>query len=45
MIFIRDRAFLWLPPGALGFAATVGTQVMVARTGTDAFCGNACHSM
>ena len=30
---------------ALGFAGTVGTQVMVAVTGTDAFCGNACHSM
>jgi len=29
----------------VGFAATVGTQVMVAVTGTDAFCGNACHSM
>ena len=28
-----------------GFAATVGTQVMVTVTGTDAFCGNACHSM
>ena len=30
---------------ALGFAGTVGTQVMVAVTGTDAFCGGACHSM
>jgi len=30
---------------ALGFAATVGTQVMVAVTGTDKFCGGACHSM
>src|SRR5215510_9122827 len=29
----------------IGFAATVGTQVMVALTGTDAFCSNACHSM
>jgi nitrate/TMAO reductase-like tetraheme cytochrome c subunit len=29
----------------LGFVATVGTQVMVAVTGTDAFCGGACHSM
>jgi nitrate/TMAO reductase-like tetraheme cytochrome c subunit len=28
-----------------GFGATVGTQVMVAVTGTDAFCGGACHSM
>jgi len=32
--------------GALiGFAATVGTQVMVAVTGTDKFCGTSCHSM
>ena len=30
---------------AAGFAGTVGTQVMVEITGTDAFCGNACHSM
>jgi len=30
---------------AAGFAATVGTQVMVAVTGTDEFCGTACHSM
>jgi nitrate/TMAO reductase-like tetraheme cytochrome c subunit len=30
---------------AIGFAATVGTQVMVAVTGTDQFCGSACHSM
>jgi nitrate/TMAO reductase-like tetraheme cytochrome c subunit len=30
---------------AAGFAMTVGTQVMVAVTGTDAFCGGACHSM
>ena len=30
---------------AAGAAATVGTQVMVAATGTDAFCGGACHSM
>ena len=29
----------------IGFAMTVGTQVMVAATGTDAFCGTACHSM
>jgi nitrate/TMAO reductase-like tetraheme cytochrome c subunit len=29
----------------VGFAATVGTQVMVAVTGTDRFCGTACHSM
>ena len=28
-----------------GFAATVGTQLMVEATGTDAFCGGACHSM
>ncbi len=32
--------------GALaGLAATVGTQVMVKVTGTDKFCGTACHSM
>jgi cytochrome c-type protein NapC len=30
---------------AIGFTATVGTQVMVAVTGTDTFCGSACHSM
>src|SRR5262245_39220851 len=30
---------------AVGFVATAGTQVMVAVTGTDAFCGGACHSM
>jgi len=30
---------------AAGFVATAGTQVMVAVTGTDAFCGGACHSM
>jgi len=29
----------------LGFVATAGTQVMVAVTGTDEFCGGACHSM
>jgi nitrate/TMAO reductase-like tetraheme cytochrome c subunit len=29
----------------VGFAMTVGTQVMVAATGTDAFCSTACHSM
>ena len=29
----------------IGFAATVGTQVMVAATGTNQFCGGACHSM
>lgn len=29
----------------VGLVATVGTQAMVAVTGTDAFCGNACHSM
>jgi cytochrome c-type protein NapC len=28
-----------------GFALTAGTQAMVALTGTDAFCGGACHSM
>ena len=29
----------------IGFLAVVGTQVMVYVTGTDQFCGNACHSM
>ena len=29
----------------VGFVATAGTQVMVYVTGTDAFCGTACHSM
>jgi len=29
----------------LGFLATAGTQVMVHLTGTDKFCGGACHSM
>src|SRR5689334_19288228 len=29
----------------IGFVMTVGTQVMVAVTGTDAFCSGACHSM
>jgi nitrate/TMAO reductase-like tetraheme cytochrome c subunit len=29
----------------IGFVATAGTQVMVHLTGTDAFCGGACHSM
>jgi nitrate/TMAO reductase-like tetraheme cytochrome c subunit len=28
-----------------GVVATIGTQVMVAVTGTDEFCGGACHSM
>jgi nitrate/TMAO reductase-like tetraheme cytochrome c subunit len=28
-----------------GIVATVGTQVMVAVTGTNEFCGGACHSM
>lgn len=32
--------------GAIGgFVATAGTQVMVHLTGTDQFCGGACHSM
>ena len=31
--------------GSTGAAAVIGTQVMVAVTGTDQFCGNACHSM
>jgi nitrate/TMAO reductase-like tetraheme cytochrome c subunit len=29
----------------VGFIATAGTQVMVHMTGTDEFCGGACHSM
>jgi nitrate/TMAO reductase-like tetraheme cytochrome c subunit len=29
----------------VGFVATAGTQVMVYLTGTDEFCGTACHSM
>ena len=29
----------------VGFLATAGTQVMVHVTGTDKFCGTACHSM
>jgi nitrate/TMAO reductase-like tetraheme cytochrome c subunit len=29
----------------IGFAATVGTAVVVEVTGTDKFCGTACHSM
>jgi nitrate/TMAO reductase-like tetraheme cytochrome c subunit len=29
----------------IGLAATVGTAVMVEVTGTDKFCGGACHSM
>ncbi len=29
----------------VGAGATIGTQVMVAATGTDEFCGGACHSM
>jgi nitrate/TMAO reductase-like tetraheme cytochrome c subunit len=29
----------------IGFVATAGTQIMVAVTGTDTFCGTACHSM
>lgn len=28
-----------------GAVAVVGTQVMVSATGTNAFCGGACHSM
>ncbi len=28
-----------------GFLATAGTQVMVEVTGSNAFCGGACHSM
>ena len=29
----------------IGLVATVGTQVMVHATGTNEFCGGACHSM
>jgi nitrate/TMAO reductase-like tetraheme cytochrome c subunit len=29
----------------IGVAATVGTHAMVEVTGTDKFCGGACHSM
>jgi nitrate/TMAO reductase-like tetraheme cytochrome c subunit len=29
----------------VGFVATAGTAVMVEVTGTDKFCGTACHSM
>ena len=29
----------------VGLVATVGTQVMVHATGTNEFCGGACHSM
>ena len=29
----------------VGAIAVIGTQVMVHVTGTDAFCGSACHSM
>jgi nitrate/TMAO reductase-like tetraheme cytochrome c subunit len=29
----------------IGVAGVVGTQVMVAATGTNEFCGGACHSM
>ena len=29
----------------LGFVATAGTQIMVHVTGTNEFCGGACHSM
>jgi nitrate/TMAO reductase-like tetraheme cytochrome c subunit len=31
--------------GLAGATAVVSTQVMVHATGTDAFCGGACHSM
>jgi len=29
----------------IGAVAVIGTQVMVARTGTNEFCGTSCHSM
>ncbi len=31
--------------GIAGFVGTVGTQVVVAATGSNEFCGGACHSM
>jgi nitrate/TMAO reductase-like tetraheme cytochrome c subunit len=36
---------LLLVGGIAGLVATVGTQVMVAATGSNEFCGGACHSM
>ena len=42
----RYSALMLLVIGGLaGFVATAGTQVMVAVTGTDKFCGTTCHSM
>ena len=35
---------LLLVGGIAGAVSVVGTQVAVAVTGTDEFCGNACHS-
>src|ERR1700674_622452 len=29
----------------IGAGGTIGTQLMVAATGTNTFCGGACHSM
>jgi len=42
----RWSVFALLVAGAvIGFVATAGTQIMVELTGTNAFCGGACHSM
>ena len=42
----RWSVFALVAVGVLiGAVAIVGTQVMVHVTGTDAFCGGACHSM
>lgn len=41
----RWSVFVLLLAGLLlGFIATVGTQVAVAMTGSNEFCGTACHS-
>ena len=48
---LRNPSARWsvLALGAVGFmigaTAVIGTQVMVHVTGTDEFCGAACHSM
>ena len=42
----RRSTLLLLAVGVVvGFLATAGTQLMVEVTGTNAFCGGACHSM
>jgi len=41
----RWSVFVLLLVGlAIGAVAVIGTQVAVAATGTDEFCGNTCHS-